>query len=89
MDGSQKIPQRMGSSLQFHLQAGSDYKWLAMGIAGWMHYVGGIDEQGEVIDVRDPLANTFKEITNNNCKGSDRVKALLSIDSIFDQSLLD
>lgn len=88
MDGSQKIPQRMGSSLQFHLQAGSDYKWLAMGIAGWMHYVGGVDEHGETIDVRDPLIDTFKEIVNNNRKGADRVKALLAIDSIFDQSLL-
>ena len=87
-DGSQKIPQRMGGSLRFHLDRGTDYKWLAMGIAGWMRYVGGVDEKGNVIDIRDPLAETFASINGKNSENADKVKALLAIESIFDQSLL-
>ncbi|GLS90487.1 D-mannonate oxidoreductase [Psychromonas marina] len=88
MDGSQKIPQRFVGSLLFHLQHESDYKWLAMGIAGWMHYVGGVDEQGKIIDVRDPLAQTFIDINDSHYNHPQRVKALLGIDSIFDKALL-
>ena len=33
---------------------------LALAVAAWMRYVGGIDETGGVIDVRDPLAQRLK-----------------------------
>jgi len=88
-DGSQKIPQRMGASLRYHLENGSDYKWLAMGIAGWMRYVGGIDEQGNTIEIRDPLAATFSEISRKHQDSASKVKALLSLEVIFDQALLE
>ena len=88
-DGSQKIPQRMGGSLRFHLENGSDYKWLTMGIAGWMRYVGGVDEQGNAIDIRDPLAETFAAINVKHQDSAAKVKALLSIETIFDKALLE
>jgi len=88
MDGSQKIPQRLGASLRFHLQHGSDYKWIAMGIAGWMRYINGIDELGQAIDVRDPLTQTFSTIHSKYSEPQDRVKALLGIETIFDPALL-
>ncbi|WP_242426169.1 hypothetical protein [Vibrio sp. qd031] len=44
--GSQKLPQRYGDSLRFHLQHHSNYRWLALGVAGWMRYVSGVDEKG-------------------------------------------
>ena len=31
---------------------------LALAVAAWMRYVGGVDESGDPIDVRDPLAAT-------------------------------
>ena len=88
-DGSQKIPQRMGGSLRFHLENGSDYKWLTMGIAGWMRYVGGVDEKGNAIDIRDPLAETFAAINFKHQDSAAKVKALLSIETIFDKALLE
>lgn len=88
MDGSQKISQRFGASLRFHLEQGSDYKWIAMAIAGWMYYVKGTNERGEIIDVRDPLVKTFKSIHVIHKNPEDRVKALLAIESIFDKKLL-
>lgn len=48
MDGSQKLPQRMLDPIRQLLAAGSPFPHLALGVAGWMRYVGGIDEQGDV-----------------------------------------
>ncbi|MBR9872962.1 MAG: fructuronate reductase [Vibrionaceae bacterium] len=83
MDGSQKIPQRMGGSLRFHLEQGSDFKWLAAGIAGWMRYVSAVDEQGNEIDVRDPMAEQLKAICDEHGQSVTVVPALLSLEAIF------
>jgi Mannitol-1-phosphate/altronate dehydrogenases len=56
MDGSQKLPQRMLEGIRVHLERGSEWPLLALGVAGWMRYVSGKDDRGEAIDVRDPLA---------------------------------
>lgn len=83
MDGSQKIPQRMGGSLCFHLEQGSDFKWLAAGIAGWMRYVSAVDEQGNEIDVRDPMAEQLKAVCDEHGQNVSVVPALLAIEAIF------
>ncbi|MGF1758816.1 fructuronate reductase [Photobacterium sagamiensis] len=88
MDGSQKIPQRMGGSLRFHLENGTDYKWLAMGIAGWMTYISGVDEKAKPIDVRDPMAEQFKTIYQQHGINTSVVKALLGIEAIFGTDLI-
>lgn len=83
MDGSQKIPQRMGGSLKFHLDQGSEFKWLAAGIAGWMRYVSGVDEQGNEIDVRDPMATMLRSVCEQHGLNVTVVPALLGIEAIF------
>jgi len=88
MDGSQKIPQRMGGSLRHHLAQGTEFKWLAMGIAGWMRYVSAQDERGEEIDVRDPMVEQFKAIYAEHGLNVSAVKALLSIEAIFGTDLI-
>jgi fructuronate reductase len=60
MDGSQKLPQRMLDGIRVHLQRGSRWPLLALGVAGWMRYVSGTDDAGQAIDVRDPLAIRFR-----------------------------
>ncbi len=86
MDGSQKIPQRLGGSLRHHLEHGTDFRWLAAGIAGWMRYVSGVDEQGAPIDVRDPMASALRDITKAHPDAS-VVPALLGVDAIFDPAI--
>ncbi|MDX1304379.1 fructuronate reductase [Photobacterium sp.] len=88
MDGSQKIPQRMGGSLRFHLEKETDYKWLAMGIAGWMTYISGVDEKAQPIDVRDPMADQFKSIYQQHGINTSVVKELLGIEAIFGTDLI-
>ncbi|PFG58672.1 fructuronate reductase [Vibrio sp. ES.051] len=87
MDGSQKIPQRMGGSLQFHLAQGSDFSWLATAIAGWMRYVAGVDEQGHEIEVCDPMAETLRKICDQHGLNVSVVPALLSVEAIFPAEL--
>lgn len=87
MDGSQKIPQRMGGSLKFHLDQGSEFKWLAAGIAGWMRYVSGVDEQGNEIDVRDPMATMLRSVCDQHGLNVTVVPALLGIEAIFPREI--
>ncbi|NGP18160.1 mannitol dehydrogenase family protein [Devosia aurantiaca] len=56
MDGSQKLPQRLLGTIRDRLAAGDSIDRLALGVAAWMRYVTGVDEQGGEIDVRDPHA---------------------------------
>ena len=83
MDGSQKLPQRMLDPVRWHLAHQRPFPLLALGIAGWMRYVGGIDEQGEGIDVSDPLLPEIRAAVARSAPGSERVSALLSIRAIF------
>ncbi|MBB1200935.1 fructuronate reductase [Enterobacteriaceae bacterium 89] len=87
MDGSQKLPQRMLDSVRWHLAKNSDFSLLALGVAGWMRYVDGVDEQGAAIEVCDPLLATIQEVVKNSAQGEARVKALLGIEAIFGKEL--
>jgi mannitol-1-phosphate/altronate dehydrogenase len=86
MDGSQKLPQRMLEGIRVHLQRGTPWPLLALGVAGWMRYVSGIDDAGQAIDIRDPLADKFRAIVETSEPG-DRVPALLTLTEIFGSDL--
>ncbi len=87
MDGSQKLPQRMLDSVRWHRVHQRDFSLLALGIAGWMRYVGGVDEKGQAIEVCDPLLSVIQSAVNNSAQGEARVLALLGIDAIFGSEL--
>lgn len=87
MDGSQKLPQRMLDSVRWHLVNQRSFPLLALGIAGWMHYVGGIDERGNAIEVCDPLLSVIQSAVNGSAEGENRVQALLGIEAIFGNEL--
>ncbi|HFF8550091.1 TPA: mannitol dehydrogenase family protein [Kluyvera cryocrescens] len=87
MDGSQKLPQRMLDSVRWHLADNSNFTLLALGVAGWMRYVGGVDEQGNAIEVCDPLLPVIQAAVAQSEEGESRVKALLAIEAIFGKDL--
>ena len=88
MDGSQKLPQRLLNPARDRLAAGASIAHLALAVAGWMRYVGGVDERGEPIDVRDPLAAECRSRLDAAGGAPDaRVRALLSISAIFGDDL--
>jgi len=86
MDGSQKLPQRMLEGVRVHLQRESAWPLLALGIAGWMRYVSGVDDAGNTIDVRDPLSEKIRAIVETSSE-KDRVKTLLALSEIFGSDL--
>lgn len=86
MDGSQKLPQRWLESVRWHLENNSSWPCLALGIAGWMRYVSGVDEQGHAIDVRDPLLEKIQRLVSRS-QENERVDALLTLSEIFGDEL--
>jgi fructuronate reductase len=84
MDGSQKLPQRLLGSIRDRLAAGAPIDRLVMGVAGWMRYVTGIDEQRKPIDVRDPLSARLRAIADGAGLSAERLApALLDVREIF------
>ena len=87
MDGSQKLPQRLLATAADNLAAGRDIPGLALGVAGWMRYVGGIDENGAAIDVKDPLAEQLRRAYDSSDVPEEKVAALLAITDVFTPAL--
>ena len=75
------------STIAFFRKLPQDYRHLVLGVAGWMRYVSGTDEQGNKIDVRDPLAETFAAICAKHGLSVAVVDELLAIESIFGNEL--
>ncbi|MDF7759913.1 fructuronate reductase [Kosakonia cowanii] len=86
MDGSQKLPQRLLDGIRIHLLRQSDWPLLALGVAGWMRYVSGLNDAGETIDIRDPLADKIRAIVETS-SSDERVTALLTLKEIFGNDL--
>lgn len=88
MDGSQKLPQRLLGTIRNRLAAGQSIDRLALGVAAWMRYVTGIDEQGNPIDVKDPLAVRLRRIAD--AAGNDITElatTLLNVNEVFGSDL--
>ncbi|MFB9971206.1 mannitol dehydrogenase family protein [Pseudoroseomonas cervicalis] len=88
MDGSQKLPQRLLGTVRERLAQGLPIPRLALVVAAWIRYVGGVDERGGAIDVRDPLAAALREALD--AAGGDpaaRVRAALGFPAIFGTDL--
>ncbi|MBT8460031.1 MAG: mannitol dehydrogenase family protein, partial [Boseongicola sp.] len=84
MDGSQKLPQRILGTIRDNLERGVVPRGLCLAVAGWMRYVGGVDENGTPIDVRDPLSAQLQQISR---EAQDKVNALLALEEVFGLSL--
>ena len=88
MDRSQKLPQRLLSTVRDNLNQKRPFRLVALAVAGWMRYVSGIDEAGGAIDVRDPLAALLRERTDS--AGPDpvaQVRALATVEAVFGKDL--
>ena len=88
MDGSQKLPQRLLGTIRDRLSRGRPATRATLGVAAWMRYATGVDEQGREIDVRDPLATRLQRISES-ARGTPEqlVGRLLSVTEIFGDDL--
>ena len=88
MDGSQKLPQRLLGTIRDCLKRGLPFGHLALGVAGWMRYVTGIDEKGGAIDVRDPLADRLQAVAADGAPSpAPLARRLIGIEAIFGSDL--
>lgn len=87
MDGSQKLPQRLLGTMKDNLDASRPCPGLGLAVAAWMIYVGGTDLQGSPIDVRDPLADRLRTLSDGADGSSGKVTALLGVREIFEPHL--
>ena len=62
MDGTQKLPQRLLGTIRDNIAHGRSSARLALGVAAWMRYVTGVDETGQAIEVKDPMAPRLLEL---------------------------
>ncbi|MDQ2076035.1 mannitol dehydrogenase family protein [Marinimicrobium sp. ABcell2] len=90
MDGSQKLPQRLLQTAREQLRGGGHIDIICLAVAAWIRYVSGVDEQGNAIEVSDPLANRLRAACDKH-KGdaAGMVKEVLSITEVFGTDLRD
>lgn len=90
MDGSQKLPQRLLETLCEQLMAGGNIDILCLAVAAWIRYVSGVDEQGNAIEVSDPLAKELRAACDANLGNpAGMVKAVVSIQKVFGTDLIN
>jgi fructuronate reductase len=88
MDGSQKLPQRLLGTIRDRLAKGQSIDALALGVAGWMRYVMGVDEKFAAIEVKDPLSAEFKSrVDAAGGNPAAVIDGLLGIKAIFGDDL--
>ncbi|MEM1074758.1 MAG: mannitol dehydrogenase family protein [Pseudomonadota bacterium] len=87
MDGSQKLPQRLVATLLDQRARCAVAPGLCLAIAAWMRYIGGLDEQGQEIDVRDPLASELRHAADNAADPASKVTSLLGMRAVFSEEL--
>jgi fructuronate reductase len=60
MDGSQKLPLRILTSIRSNLAQGLPHDRLALVIAAWLNYLRGADETGKSFEPSDPLRASLR-----------------------------
>ena len=62
MDGSQKIPQRWLGTVHDRLASDASIDHLALALAAWLQFLGGVDEAGRGHTIDDPLAAELRDL---------------------------
>jgi fructuronate reductase len=90
MDGSQKLPQRLLSTLRARRAAGAEPRWAAFAVAAWMRWVWAErtdDGSPRILD--DPLAATLRDAVAGATSAGGVVARLLDITEVFGDDLRD
>lgn len=95
MDGSQKIPQRWLNTIKELQAQKKPYAKLALGLAAWIQYLGGVDVFGVPYRIQDPLNDLLPETLTTVAHqavanlspyalASLQTQAILNVKEIFD-----
>ena len=87
MDGSQKLPYRLLNGLRINIAAGRDFSVTGLVLAAWLRYVSAVDDNGMIIDVRDPLALEFRAAYDSEGSAANYVRKVFEQKRIFGEDL--
>ena len=87
MDGSQKLPQRILGTLSENISAGRPSPGLCLAVAAWIRYIGGVDEAGQPFEVKDPLSQHLRTLSDAAQTPAEKVTALLAVAQVFPPTL--
>ncbi|SAL25788.1 mannitol dehydrogenase [Caballeronia arvi] len=87
MDGSQKMPPRILSTIQARLDAGQPIERLALAVAAWFTFLRGRADDGSRYAISDPLAERLTNAADNAGTPDSLVDALLAVSDVFPASL--
>ncbi len=80
LNGSGKFPQYLLPSFEKAVKQGRPHRLLTLALAGWMRYLGGVDEHGQPFPIDDPHAALLTERANS---GQTNSRPLLALTDIF------
>lgn len=95
-DTSQKIPIRFGNTIKAYYNSEeksvSNLKYIPLVLAGWLRYLLGVDDNGEVFDrspdpLLDYLTLTLEDIKLGSFKETEKLNELLENELIFGVNL--
>ena len=87
MDGSQKLPQRLCAPIETRLKQSRSADALALAVAAWIRWQGGVTDDGRKFVVDDPLAQKIERTLRGLTNPRDQVHAALSLREIFSEPL--
>ena len=82
-DTSQKLPQRLLSTLAENRAAGRPCKAVALAVAAWFRLIDGTDDLGRAVTLDDPLIARLKALSDSATDPAGKVAALLSLAEVF------
>jgi fructuronate reductase len=90
MDGTQKLPYRLLSTVAERLQAGAEPRYACLAVAAWARYVSaGADDTGRPIKVEDPLWPTLRAAAQGAQGPAGLVDRLLALREVFPADLAE
>jgi fructuronate reductase len=87
MDGSQKMPQRLFAPALDRLAAGKAARRIALGAAAWLRYLQGSAENGETLQISDPLTDRLAKTARAARDHASLVDAIFAMEDIVPPAL--
>ena len=90
MDGSQKLPYRLLSTISSRLMAGQEPRYATLAVAAWIRYVSvGESDSGVALPLDDPIAEKLRSAARAASSPDATVAAFLAVGEVFPPDLAE
>jgi fructuronate reductase len=90
MDGSQKLPYRLLSTISSRLTAGQEPRYATLAVAAWIRYVSaGESDSGTALPLDDPIAEKLRSAARAASSPGAAVAAFLAVGEVFPPDLAE